>query len=80
MINFGKAVTRPLTRLWRWAFGCRHDWDVTACNGFGTPIEEQCETCCVYQHRILKAETMHEPPEWVPGPYPNRTREITFTN
>lgn len=59
-----------LTRLVRWAFECRHDWDITACNGFGTPIEEQCDKCGMYQHRVLKSEKLHEHTEWVLGRHP----------
>lgn len=71
-VNAPEQVTGGgwVRRLVRWAFECRHDWNITACNGFGTPIEEQCEKCGMYQHRILKAEKIHEHPEWVIGRHP----------
>jgi hypothetical protein len=70
MTNKLPANSGRLMRIVRWAFECRHDWDITACNGFGSPIEEQCEKCGMYQHRILKAEKLHEHPEWKLGRHP----------
>jgi hypothetical protein len=72
-----------LKRLIAWITRCRHHdwtmlcnyWSTTQTNGFYIPIEEQCDKCGEYRHRILKADDLPNIPDWQPGKYP-KTRII----
>jgi hypothetical protein len=47
-----------------------HYWWPTACNGYGTAIEEQCYKCKAYRHRELKAGKLFYDNDWKPGKHP----------
>ena len=66
------AGTKGFQRLFRWLFECRHDWGITATNGYGLPIEVQCCKCGMYRHRILKADDLPMIAEWQTGRHPKK--------
>ena len=59
------AVRRLVVLLFR----CRHDWSITAINGFGSPSEEVCISCGEYRHRVLDHRIMGRE-EWNAGKHP----------
>jgi hypothetical protein len=72
-----RAAGKFLRRLFR----CRHRdwtglmnyWTATAANGFGTPIEERCDNCGEYRHRVLRADDLPKVAEWEAGRHPQNT-------
>jgi len=59
-----------LRRLVRWLRRCRHEWAISATNGFGMVSEEMCMKCYEFRHRVLIAKSLYEDPEWKPGRHP----------
>lgn len=69
-----------MARLVVHLFRCRHrDWTLldsywmpTAWNGFAVPIEEQCNKCGEYRHRVLNFDSFRRGVEepWKAGRHP----------
>lgn len=66
--NFAAGIGSVL-RIVVHLFRCRHDWSITAINGFGSPSEEICIKCGEYRHRIHDHRIMGRE-EWNTGRHP----------
>ena len=72
-----KAHRGCLARLVHRLFRCRHHdwtmicnyWSTTLINGFGMTLEERCDNCGEYRHRLL-AKVIGTTPEWHKGKHP----------
>ena len=76
-----RSPRRHILRLVRHLFRCRHDYWTTATNGWYIPIEEHCQKCGEYRHRVLKAARLGiEKGEWTHGRHPKTPPETSPPN
>jgi len=72
-----KRPSRCLARIVHRLFRCRHHdwtmicnyWSTTLINGFGMALEERCDNCGEYRHRLLP-KVIGSTPEWHEGKHP----------
>jgi len=67
-----------IKQLIKHLFRCRHDWSITACNGYGIETERTCIKCRIYQHRFIKFGC-DSSEEWRDGKFSENTRQPKYT-
>jgi hypothetical protein len=71
--RYRRCLARLVYRLFRcrhhdWTMICNY-WSTTLINGFGMILEERCDNCGEYRHRLLP-KVIGSTPEWHEGKYP----------